>query len=126
VFCTADTVKYTSVVNAHTYTEWIHGCSDARAAVRYTASGDIAYSAAAVGVLLTPSRQNNNSNSQDESVECHSQRFLQGHTDGVTALAVSPDKRFIATGQSGKKAGIRVWSAANGSQLCSLEGPHTW
>jgi WD40 repeat protein len=92
--------------------------------VRYTASGDIAYSAAAVGILLKPTRQN--SENSDTPMECHSQRFLQGHTDGVTALTVSPCKRFIATGQSGKKAGIRVWSAANGSQLCCLEGPHTW
>ncbi|MCE9532578.1 MAG: caspase family protein [Planctomycetes bacterium] len=47
-------------------------------------------------------------------------RQFNGHTEGITALAFSPDGKQIATGSSDKTT--RVWDAANGKQLWSMEG----
>src|SRR5205823_3383662 len=45
-----------------------------------------------------------------------------GHSDGVNAVAFSPDGRTLASGSDDKK--IKLWDVATGIQLRSLEG-HT-
>ncbi|KAG2452670.1 hypothetical protein HYH02_002903 [Chlamydomonas schloesseri] len=48
---------------------------------------------------------------------------LKGHSAGVSALAVSPDHRWIVTGSRDK--GIRVWDAVTGQQAgTTLSGLH--
>jgi WD40 repeat protein len=49
-------------------------------------------------------------------------RSLEGHTDWVRAVAVSPDGRFIVSGSDDKT--VKVWHTASGRLLRSLEG-HT-
>lgn len=39
----------------------------------------------------------------------HAQEFLRRHDDVVTSIAVSPNGRFIASGQKGENADIYVW-----------------
>ncbi len=47
-------------------------------------------------------------------------RGLGGHDGGMTCMAVSPDRRIIATG--GRDCRVRLWNAANGEPLRSLPG----
>jgi hypothetical protein len=49
-------------------------------------------------------------------------RSLEGHTDWVWAVAVSPDGRFIVSGSSDRT--VKVWELESGRLLRSLEG-HT-
>ncbi len=49
-------------------------------------------------------------------------RSLEGHTGWVTAVAVSPDGRFIVSGSADRT--VKVWEAETGRPLRSLEG-HT-
>jgi WD40 repeat protein len=49
-------------------------------------------------------------------------RSLEGHTDWVRAVAVSPDGRTIVSGSRDRT--VKVWEAESGRLLRSLEG-HT-
>jgi WD40 repeat protein len=51
-------------------------------------------------------------------------RSLEGHTDQVTAVAVSPDGRTIVSGSYDRT--VKVWEAASGRLLRSLEGHTDW
>lgn len=77
--------------------EWVHGyrCRDSRNNIGFLIDGSIAYHAAALGIVYNPSE--------------HSQRFFNMHIDDVTAIAFSPDKRTIATGEIGPKPMICIW-----------------
>jgi hypothetical protein len=51
-------------------------------------------------------------------------RSLEGHTDGVWAVAVSPDGRFIVSGSEDRT--VKVWELESGRLLRSLEGHTDW
>lgn len=59
--------------------------------------GSMVYHAAGLGIVYNP--------------ETHTQRHFDKHTDDVTALAVAPNRRLVATGEVGKKPKIYVWDA---------------
>eukprot|EP00392_Amoebophrya_sp_AT5.2_P012383 g12486.t1 len=44
----------------------------------------------------------------------HEQRFLHGHDDFVTCVAVSHDGRMLASGQQGKNADVVLWDFGSG------------
>ena len=71
---------------------------DARMNVYYTATGDVVYHAAAVGVVMNP--------------QTRQQRFFINHTNDISCLAMHPDGDLIATGQTGKDPRICVWRAS--------------
>jgi len=84
---------------------------DSRNNIFYTDSGnEIAYMTAALGIVL--------------NTKTNTQRFfggversqLQGHDDDITALAIHPSRKYVATGQVGKDPLICVWAAND----CSL------
>lgn len=58
----------------------------------------------------------------------HKQRFLQGHDADVTSIDISPDGRFIASGQLGSKvhagdaAPVIIWDFYNMSNIYVFEG----
>jgi WD40 repeat protein len=96
---------------------WVYGyaCSgDSRGNVRYTAAGDIVYHAAGVGVTLKAG---------EEGVP--QQKFMLGHGDDLTALAVHPEGAIVATGEIGKKPQIIIWDSTTNKKLQSISGFHT-
>jgi microtubule-associated protein-like 6 len=98
--------------NSNLELEWVHGyrAQDARNNLRYTSSGEIAYCAATIGVILNPDNW--------------TQRYNMTHTDDVICLAVHPEGKYIATGQIGKRPIIVVWDAETGETVQILKGFH--
>jgi len=48
----------------------------------------------------------------------------RGHTDGVCAVAVSPDGRFLVTG--GEDNLVKLWDIASGKEMRSFVGHENW
>ena len=79
--------------------EHVYGYTEGCQNVISTGRGSYCYTASSLGVLWDEESQN--------------QRFLQGHTAEVTAIAYSSSTQLIATSQKfvgNKSSGIRVWS----------------
>jgi hypothetical protein len=72
--------------------EWVYGCRghDAHGSVRWTASGEVAFHAAAVGAVYDP--------------RSHTQRFFLGHSNELLCLTSHPSGLAVATGQAGGAA----------------------
>jgi Caspase domain/WD domain, G-beta repeat len=51
-------------------------------------------------------------------------RKLQGHTEWVRSVALSPDGRTIASGSDDRT--IKLWDAASGRELRTLQGHNGW
>ena len=92
--------------------QWVHGYRgfDSTNNLRYSASGEIVYPAAGLGVVL--------------SKEKWMQRFNFSHTDDVICLAMHPDGVHIATGQMGKTPTVCVWRADTLAVVAELKGLH--
>ncbi len=56
--------------------------------------------------------------------ELHQQRLLQGHTNPITAVCVSNDKKLVVTADSGEHCMISVWDAATGTPIATIFEPH--
>lgn len=87
--------------------EYIYGyrCFDTRQNIFYTSgANEIAYMAAAVGITLNTSANTQRFMGAGES------KTANGHTDDITALAIHPDKKHVATGEVGKNPKVIVWS----------------
>ena len=91
--------------------EFVHGyrCHDTRNNLRYTIDGNIAYHTAAVGIVYNK--------------ESHSQKFYFDHIDDITAFAIHPNKRYVATGEIGPYPLISVWDTGNMTPLTKFNGP---
>lgn len=76
--------------------EWVHGyrSDDCRNNVRYAASGELVYHAAAVNVVM--------------DVKGPKQRFCHVHSDDIVSMAMHPEGQIVATGQIGKQPKIQV------------------
>ena len=92
--------------------EFVHGyrAQDCRQNLKYNIAGDIVYNAACVGVIFDK--------------KSRSQKFNAHHTDECICLAISPDRRFIATGQVGLRPTIVVWDSVSGETVRVLGGFH--
>jgi WD40 repeat protein len=51
----------------------------------------------------------------------HKQRFLRGHAERLTCLALSPSGRLIASGEGGDDSDIVVWDFEKGTELYRLQ-----
>lgn len=56
--------------------------------------------------------------------ELRQQRLLQGHTNPITAVCVSGDKKLVVTADSGEHCMISVWDAATGTPIATIFEPH--
>lgn len=92
--------------------EWIHGyrAQDCRQNLFYTASGALVYPAAHIVVKL--------------DTLAWQQKFMTEHNDQVSALAVSPDRKLVASCQEGRRPSIIVWDALTMTILKVLKGFH--
>lgn len=93
--------------------QWVHGyqAQSLRNSLRYTASGEIVYSSAALALVYSEAD--------------HAQRLFAGHhRDDIISLAVSPCGRFVATGERGRRPAVFVWDAETQEVLATLEGHH--
>jgi WD40 repeat protein/Ca2+-binding EF-hand superfamily protein len=88
--------------------EWVHGYrgQDSRDNCFYNPEGEICYIAAGAGIVL---------NKRDWT-----QKFQLDHTDDVICIAMSPDGKYCATGQVGKRPVINVWDSSTGKTISSI------
>jgi WD40 repeat protein len=54
------------------------------------------------------------------NVRSNTQRFFLGHTDMITCFTFSQDGTFIASGQDGKRATVRIWDYMTGKTYSVL------
>jgi len=92
--------------------DYIYGyrSQDCRHNLKYTNKGEICYPAACVGVVLNK--------------EGRSQKHNMHHTDEVICLAITPDRRYVATGQIGKRPSIVIWDSETAETVQVLTGFH--
>ncbi|CAM9397119.1 unnamed protein product [Chrysoparadoxa australica] len=92
--------------------ERVHGYRgrDARNNAAYAADGKAVYSAGAAAISL--------------DLVNMQQSFQLGHTGSVSCLAVSPDGKYVATGQHGSNPLIIVWEATTCEVRAVLSGAH--
>eukprot|EP00736_Rhodelphis_marinus_P001305 Rmarinus@m.21730 len=77
--------------------------------VYYTFQEEIVYYTAAVGIVYNKAE--------------HTQRFFFGHNDDITCLAISPDRRLVASGQVGKRPYVCVWEVETMRRVAKLRHP---
>ncbi|KAM8920856.1 mitogen-activated protein kinase-binding protein 1 [Pelodytes ibericus] len=71
-------------------------------------TGLVAYPAGCVVVLLNPQKNKQN-------------HILNSSRKTITALAFSPDGKFLVTGESGHMPAVRVWDVAEQTQVAELQ-----
>jgi len=90
--------------------EFVYGYDGMQATapnVFYTSSGEVAYYAAAVGIVYDK--------------RAHRQRFFLEHDDDIVSMAIHPDRRTVATGQVGKDPAVIVWDTGTCESLATLQ-----
>ena len=109
----------TSIPDSRLTLDWVYGYNSThqRNNVLYSAGGEIIYPAGGVTVIY-------------DKVE-RTQRFHIGHSDEVTAIAMHPNGRIVATGERGRVPKIIVWDGTlskhiapdrgKGGKRCSLD-----
>mmetsp|Transcript_25746 Transcript_25746/g.4327 ORF Transcript_25746/g.4327 Transcript_25746/m.4327 type:complete len:159 (+) Transcript_25746:523-999(+) len=72
---------------------------------------------AAIGVVL-----DKNANTQ-RFFGAGNNKDVQGHTDDITALAISPNRDLVVTGQVGSKPILYVWNPSNpeANPVCRMD-----
>jgi len=109
--------------------QWVHGYTSGSAGsdnsrissnLHYNIDNNIVYPAAALGVCL---------NHDISGSAGSTQTYFNGHDDDVLCLAISADRRFVATGQTASKTSkgtgkICVWDAVDCRLLSEMKGAH--
>ena len=100
-----------SLPNAELDLEFVHGyrCHDTRNNLRYNKNGNFVYHTAAVGIVYDK--------------EKHSQLIFNEHFDDITAFAIHPNKKYVATGEIGPYPLICIWNSENGKAKVRLRNP---
>ena len=91
--------------------EFVHGyrCHDTRNNLRYTNNGEFVYHTAAVGIVYNK--------------EKHEQKIYNEHFDDITALAIHPNKKIVATGEIGPYPLISIWDVETCQALVHIREP---
>ena len=109
--------------------KWVHGYTSAAAgAGNVRVSNNLFYGcdlcpvfpAAALGVRMLRDKSGHGK---------WTQRYFKGHNDDILCLAISPDRCFVATGQTAStsskgKGSICVWDVREARQLCRMDACH--
>lgn len=109
---------------------WVHGYTSGTAGANnsrisnnlfYNLEGNVVYPAAALAIELNRTRSGPNGTMN--------QSYFQGHDDDVLCLAISKDRRYIATGQTASKSSkgkgsVIVWDANSNRVLTRMDGCH--
>eukprot|EP00727_Mastigamoeba_balamuthi_P005313 m51a1_g14780 hypothetical protein (1397) ;mRNA; r:446353-450955 len=74
----------------------------------YLANGDVAYPAAAAGIVYNKDK--------------HEQRHFLGHDDDIICMARHPSGTLVATGQIGKNPKVFLWNPSTAEAVAKLEG----
>ena len=95
---------------------WVFGyeAQDVRNSLRYVNGTDVAFSAAAVGVVMTPKPRVQRFN---RTTDCNA-----GCTAGIIGLAASKCGRYVAVGERGVRPKVVVFDASSGKTLSVLYG----
>jgi len=100
--------------------EYVYGYRtyDSRQNLYFTANGKITYCTASVGVILDPQ-----DNTQKFFAGGHStkNRTKRHHDNDIVCLSISPDRKYVATGQVGVKPVLNIWDAETGEFRCKYE-----
>eukprot|EP00981_Chlorochromonas_danica_P011760 scaffold4247_cov174-Ochromonas_danica.AAC.21 len=90
----------------------VHGLTidRSRESLFYTPKHELAYFGANIGILMNQ--------------QSRRQRFYQGHTSTITAMAVNFPFGVIATGEQGRTPAIQIWSLETLMPLRVLKGYH--
>ena len=91
--------------------EFVHGyrCHDTRNNLRYTNNGKFVYHTAAVGIVYDK--------------EKNSQLIFNEHFDDITAFAIHPNKKYVATGEIGPYPLISIWDTETGKAKVRIKQP---
>ena len=98
--------------------DYVYGyrCEDSRQNVYFNSEGNAVYMTAALGVIL-----NQNDNTQKYfgggQVDLKAKNVSNdndSHTDDITALSISSDRRYAVTGQVGSAPVAFLWDAQSG------------
>ena len=91
---------------------YAHGfCSQTtRNSLAYNCMGELVYPTASICVVYNK--------------ETHGQRFFRGHNCQVSACAVSPNGRFVASGVNSMRPQVRVWDAQTCAEIVCLREFH--
>ena len=91
--------------------EFVHGyrCHDTRNNLKYTNNGDFVYHTAAVGIVYNK--------------DTHTQSIYNEHFDDITALAIHPNKKYVATGEVGPYPLISIWDVETCKALVHIREP---
>ena len=109
--------------------QWVHGYTSSAVGQNnsrvssnlfYNTEGDAVYPAAALGVRL---------HKDPTAISGLVQTYFHGHDDDIMCLAISPDRRYVATGQTAShkskgKGSICVWDALECRLLSQMPGCH--
>lgn len=89
--------------------EYCYGyrCFDSRQNLFYVNANNVVYMTAAIGVVL-----DKNANTQRFFGAGHV-RQANGHSDDITALAISNDRRLVVTGEVGANPKVCIWDPSN-------------
>lgn len=85
----------------------------------YTASNKIVYCAAALGIVLDPATNTQQFFGGGSISSKGKASIVEQHDDDIISLAISPDRKYVATGQVGAKPTMYVWDA----DTCKMKGP---
>ena len=97
--------------NAKLELEFVYGyrCHDTRNNLRYTKDNNFVYHTAGVGIVYN--KENN------------TQLIFNEHFDDITAFAIHPNKKLVATGEIGTYPLISIWDVETGEAKVRIRQP---
>ncbi len=95
--------------------EYVYGYRtyDCRSNLYYTANGKVVFNVAALGVILDP-KSNTQAFFGGGTLSKSTKAVLDQHDDDIICLAISPDRKYVATGQVGAKPALYIWDTETG------------